>query len=116
MTTYRAHRERQHEYEREQWRNASQEERADRVRQRKEYLFAMAVVHPEWLCDLVECPNCMPGTTLPAGNWPRWFLCLSCSTVLVVDLNSHLTADGQEHVFTERLEGLGNRYTKYRWA
>lgn len=111
---YALWRKHQCDYEEEQWRTAGPEEREDRIRQRKEYLFAAYRDDHDRAREVVECPNCEPGTVFEVSQWPSWFRCLSCDRVCVVDKDSHLTRGAGEMVFSEKLEGLRDRYGYYK--
>lgn len=112
---YAEYRRRQHEYEREQWRNASPEERERRIQMRKEYLFGSFAHNSSWAYDILECPHCQPGLELEVTSYPSHFICLNCSHVCVVDKDSHITNGSGVMTFIEPLEGLGDRYIHYRW-
>ena len=112
---YAEHRRRQHEYEREQWRNASPEERERRIQMRKEYLFGSFLHNSSWAYDILECPHCQLGLELKVCQYPQHFLCLNCNHVCVVDKDSHITNGSGVMTFIEPLEGLGDRYKYYRW-
>jgi hypothetical protein len=112
--TYGEYRRRQREHEKRCWEEASPEERQQRLEMRRQYLFAMAFVHEDWLDDLIECPACTPGIVLLTRYWPAFFLCLNCDCICVLDYNSHLVCDGQERLFIEPRASLGDRYKCYR--
>jgi hypothetical protein len=96
------------------WGEITPEELQRFIEQRRRYLFAAYCENRGIAQEILECPHCLPGLVLSVASWPSWFRCLSCDHVCVMDKDSHLTRGAGEMVFIEKLEGLAERYTRYR--
>lgn len=99
--TYSEHREKQKQYERDQWMAAGPEERAARWAMRQVYLRE----HYQHLWEklpehLVLTPGCeFCGAVRPyGGHWPSYWLCYNCGTRFVIDAFSHLCQTEVEQV------------------
>jgi hypothetical protein len=97
MATYAEHRQRQRDWEREQYLNASKAEKAERHRQRRTWLFHDCLIdRPHMLERVTRCPNCWSG--MPRICWPRYFDCSDCG-IVIVDMDSHRTCGAGESIY-----------------